>query len=245
MSKFANVLHGLGVRKGDRVVIYLPMIPEAAYAMLACARIGAVHSVVFAGFSADALRSRIDDSGAKLLITADEAPRGGRRTPLKANADKALAGLSGVRQLVVRRTGGEVPWDADRDVWLHEETERVSGHCAPVAMSAEDPLFILYTSGSTGKPKGVVHTTGGYLVYAAMTHELRLRLPRGRRLLVHRRRGLGHRPQLHRLRPAGQRRDHADVRGRADLARRRPLLGRSAPSTRSTSSTPPPPPSAR
>jgi acetyl-CoA synthetase len=171
VSKFGNVLHAMGVRKGDRVVIYLPMIPQAAYAMLACARIGAVHSIVFAGFSADALRSRVEDSGAKLVITADEAPRGGRHTPLKANADKALEGLTGVKQLVVRRTGGDIAWNPDRDSWLHEEMERVSSHCEPVAMGAEDPLFILYTSGSTGKPKGVVHTTGGYLVYASMTHQ--------------------------------------------------------------------------
>ncbi len=171
VSKFGNVLHSMGVKKGDRVILYLPMIPQAAYAMLACARIGAIHSIVFAGFSADALRARVEGSGAKLVITADEAPRGGRFTPLKANADKALEGMTGVKQLVVRRTGNDIAWDAGRDVWLHEEMERVSDHCEPVVMNAEDPLFILYTSGSTGKPKGVVHTTGGYLAYAAMTHE--------------------------------------------------------------------------
>ena len=170
VSRFANVLKALGIGRGDRVVLYLPMIPEAAYAMLACARIGAVHSVVFAGFSAEALRSRLEDSGAKLLVTADEAPRGGRRTPLKANADKATAELSGLRQLVVRRTGAEVPWDAGRDVWLDEAAAGVAADCPPEAMGAEDPLFILYTSGSTGKPKGVLHTSGGYLLYAAMTH---------------------------------------------------------------------------
>ena len=171
VSKFANVLHFHGIKKGDRVILYLPMIPEAAYAMLACARIGAVHSIVFAGFSSDALRARVEGSGAKLVITADEAPRGGRRTALKANSDKALEGLVGVSQLVVRRTGGDVAWDDSRDIWLHEEMERVSSHCEPVALNAEDPLFILYTSGSTGAPKGVVHTTGGYIVYAAMTHQ--------------------------------------------------------------------------
>jgi acetyl-CoA synthetase len=171
VSKFANVLRSLGVEKGDRVVLYLPMIPQAAYAMLACTRIGAIHSIVFAGFSPDALRSRIEDSGAKLVVTADEAPRGGRRTPLKANADKALAGLDGVRQLVVRRTGGDIAWDADRDIWLHEAMESVAAECEPVAMGAEDPLFVLYTSGSTGQPKGVVHTTAGYLLFAAMTHK--------------------------------------------------------------------------
>ena len=171
VSKFANVLHFHGIKKGDRVILYLPMIPEAAYAMLACARIGAVHSIVVAGLSSDALRARVEGSGAKLVITADEAPRGGRRTALKANSDKALEGLAGVRQLVVRRTGGDVAWDDSRDIWLHEEMERVSSHCEPVALNAEDPLFILYTSGSTGAPKGVVHTTGGYIVYAAMTHQ--------------------------------------------------------------------------
>jgi acetyl-CoA synthetase len=171
VCRFANVLKALGVARGDRVVLYLPMIPQAAYAMLACARIGAVHSIVFAGFSADALRSRIEDSGARLIVTADEAPRGGRNTPLKANADRAIEGLAGVRQLVVRRTGGDVPFSPGRDVWLHEEMARVDADCPPEAMGAEDPLFILYTSGSTGKPKGVLHTTGGYLVYASMTHQ--------------------------------------------------------------------------
>jgi len=172
VSRFANVLHAQGVTKGDRVILYLPMIPAAAYAMLACARIGAVHSIVFAGFSPDALADRVEDCGAHLVVTADEAPRGGRATPLKANVDKALARCGGdVRCLVVRRTGGEVAMTEGRDVWYHDEVERVSDHCQPVEVEAEHPLFILYTSGSTGKPKGVLHTSGGYLAYASMTHE--------------------------------------------------------------------------
>ncbi len=172
VSRFANVLKKLGVKKGDRVTIYLPMIPEAAYAMLACARIGAIHSVVFGGFSPDALAGRINDCDSNLVITADEGVRGGRAVPLKANTDKALTHAPSVQNvLVVKRTNAEVPWTEGRDVWLHEQMEQVSADCPPEEMSAEDPLFILYTSGSTGQPKGVLHTSGGYLVHASMTHQ--------------------------------------------------------------------------
>ena len=171
VSKFANVLKSRGVKKGDRVTIYLPMIPEAAYAMLACARVGAIHSVVFGGFSPDSLTGRIQDANSTVLITADEGVRGGRKVPLKANADVALKACPAVSTvLVVRHTGGKVDWDAARDVWYHEAIADASADCPPEPMNAEDPLFILYTSGSTGKPKGVLHTTGGYLVYAALTH---------------------------------------------------------------------------
>ena len=172
VCRMANALRERGVAKGERVVIYMPMIPEAAYAMLACARIGAVHSIVFGGFSPEALASRIEDCGAVAVITADEGLRGGKAVPLKANVDKALARPSPVRTvLTVRRTGGPVEMHSGRDVWWHEARARVSAECAAEPMNAEDPLFILYTSGSTGKPKGVLHTTGGYLVYAAFTHE--------------------------------------------------------------------------
>ena len=172
VARVANVLLSQGVRRGDRVAIYLPMIPELAYTMLACARIGAVHSVVFAGFSATSLRDRILDAGAKVLITADEGLRGGKRIPLKRTSDEAVEGLSMVDTvLVVRRTGEEVPMKAGRDLWLDEEMDRQRSTCPNEWLAAEWPLFILYTSGSTGKPKGVLHTTAGYLVYAAMTHE--------------------------------------------------------------------------
>jgi acetyl-CoA synthetase len=172
VCKFANVLKANGVKKGDRVTIYLPMIPEATYAILACARIGAVHSVVFGGFSPDSLAGRIVDADSKFIITADEGVRGGRPIPLKKNTDEALTKCKGGEKvLVVRRTGGNIPWHKDRDIWLHEELVKVDANCAAVEMSAEDPLFILYTSGSTGKPKGVLHTTGGYLVYVSMTHQ--------------------------------------------------------------------------
>ena len=171
VCRFANVLKKNGVKKGDRVTIYMPMIPEAAYAMLACARIGAVHSVVFGGFSPDSLAGRINDASSRFVITADEGLRGGKKIPLKQNTDEALKKCSGgERVLVVRRTGGQVPMTAGRDVWYHDEAATVGIDCPPAKMKAEDPLFILYTSGSTGKPKGVLHTTGGYLLFASITH---------------------------------------------------------------------------
>jgi len=173
VCKLANVLIVRGVKKGDRVTIYMPMIPEAAYAMLACTRIGAIHSVVFGGFSPEALRGRIEDCRSDFIITADEGVRAGKTIALKTNVDEALKRLPQVRNvLVVRRTGGQVAWQADRDLWYHEELASASASHAAVAMDAEDPLFILYTSGSTGKPKGVLHTTAGYLLYASLTHEL-------------------------------------------------------------------------
>ena len=173
VSKFANMMKHFGVQKGDRVTIYMPMIPEAAYAMLACSRIGAIHSVVFGGFSPDALAGRILDCDSKFLITADEGIRGGKIVPLKINSDKALEQCPDVKNVfVVKRTGGDIEMKEDRDVWYHEAVELVGDECPPEEMNAEDPLFILYTSGSTGKPKGVLHTTGGYIVYASYTHEI-------------------------------------------------------------------------
>jgi acetyl-CoA synthetase len=171
--KMANILRDLGVGKGDRAIIYMPMIPEAAYAMLACARIGAIHSIVFAGFSPDALAARVNGSAAKVVITADFAPRGGKATPLKSNADKALLHCSDkVKCLVIKRTGGQTTWTEGRDFDYNALARDAADTCEPETMNAEDPLFVLYTSGSTGQPKGVVHTTGGYLVYAAMTHQI-------------------------------------------------------------------------
>jgi acetyl-CoA synthetase len=176
VCRLANVLKANGVNKGDRVTIYMPMIPEAAYAMLACTRIGAVHSIVFGGFSPDALAGRIVDCQSTFVITADEGLRGGRPIPLKANTDQAIdiakrGGVEVKSVVVVRRTGGKINWSAGRDIWYHQAVATVTADCPPAEMKAEDPLFILYTSGSTGKPKGVLHTTGGYLVYASMTHQ--------------------------------------------------------------------------
>ncbi|MER8655905.1 acetate--CoA ligase [Mesorhizobium sp. M0847] len=176
VCRLANVMKKHGVRKGDRVTIYMPMIPEAAYAMLACTRIGAIHSIVFGGFSPDALAGRINDCKSTFVITADEGLRGGKPIPLKENTDRAIeiaakAGTKVDKVVVVRRTGGKTGWVQGRDIWYHDEIATVKGDCKPEKMKAEDPLFILYTSGSTGKPKGVLHTTAGYLVYVAMTHQ--------------------------------------------------------------------------
>ena len=172
VSKLGNVLRQRGIKKGDRVCIYMPMIPEAAYAMLACARIGAVHSVVFGGFSPEALKDRILDSDCRLIITADEGVRGGKKIPLKANTDKALKNCPNVHScIVVERTSSAIDWHESRDVNYQQAIDSVPANCEPEIMDSEDPLFILYTSGSTGKPKGVVHTTAGYLLMSAMTHK--------------------------------------------------------------------------
>ena len=171
VCKFSNVLLNAGAKKGDRITIYMPMIPEATVAMLACTRIGAIHSVVFGGFSPDALAGRIEDCNSTIIITADEGIRGGKTIPLKSNTDKAISKAKMCKTtIVVKRTGAEINWIDGQDIWYHEEMEKASANCPPAEINAEDPMFILYTSGSTGKPKGVLHTTGGYMVYASMTH---------------------------------------------------------------------------
>ena len=171
VCKFSNVLKKVGAKKGDLITIYMPMIPEATIAMLACTRIGAIHSVVFGGFSPDALAGRIQDCNSTIIITADEGVRGGKTIPLKSNVDEAIIKAKMCKtSIVVKRTGGNINWIEGQDVWYHEEMQRASSECIPTEMNAEDPMFILYTSGSTGKPKGVLHTTGGYMVYASMTH---------------------------------------------------------------------------
>jgi len=173
VCRFANVLKANGVKKGDRVTIYMPMVIDTAVAMLACSRIGAVHSVIFGGFSPDSIAGRVNDCDSHIILTADEGRRGGKSIPLKRNVDEALTKAAGVTRVIVTKvTGGDVPMIAGRDVWYADEAAKVSADCPPEPMSAEDPLFILYTSGSTGKPKGVLHTTGGYLVWGSMTHQL-------------------------------------------------------------------------
>ena len=209
--------------------------------MQACARIGAIHSVVFGGFSAQSVRDRVQDAGAVMVITADEQLRGGKQLPLKAIVDEAIAlgGCESIKDVIVyQRTGGQIAWNPARDRWLHEEAAGQPATCEPEWVGAEHPLFLLYTSGSTGKPKGVQHSSGGYLLHRGADDEVDLRPEGQRRLLVHRRHRLGHRPHLHRLRPAGARRHRGRVRGRADLPRRRAASGRRSRSTRSRSSTP-------
>ena len=214
-----------GVQKGDRVCIYMPMIPELAYTMLACARIGAIHSIVFGGFSSEAIRDRILDAGCKIVITANEGLRGGKHLKLKQTVDRAVDGLDLVETvLVARRTDADTEMRAGRDFWLDEECRKQRSTCSVEWMGAEDPLFILYTSGSTGKPKGVMHTTGGYMVYAQMTHRVVFDYHPGDVYFCAADIGwiTGH--TLHHLRAAGQRRHHGDVRVDPHLPGRRPLL---------------------
>ena len=229
VSQFANVLKSLGVSRGDRVAIYLPLVPELAIAMLACARIGAVHSVVFGGFSSESLRDRINDAQATLLITADGGWRRGQVVPLKQMADVALEGTPSIKNVVIvqRMQGAPAPVHVKegRDHWYHRLMQDAPFVCEPERMDAEAMLYTLYTSGTTGKPKGIVHTTGGYLVGTYATTKWVFDLQGGRRLLVHRRHRLGDGPQLRRLRSAVQRRHRGDVRGRARLAAEGSVLG--------------------
>ena len=231
VNRFANVLRSLGVAKGDRVAIYMGMVPELAIAMLACAKIGAPHSVVFGGFSAEALRERINDAKAKVVITADGAWRRGTVVPLKASVDEALRDTPTVEQVwcVRSRRVGDAAKSArcspSRDVWWHDLIERASDKCAAEPMDAEDMLFILYTSGTTGKPKGIVHTTGGYLVGAATTHRYVFDIKEDDVYWCTADIGWVTGPLLHRLRSAGERRDHAHVRRHARFSRPRPVLG--------------------
>jgi acetyl-CoA synthetase len=225
--QIANGLRSLGVQKGDRVIIYISMSIDGVAAMQACARIGATHSVVFGGFSAQSLRDRIEDTGAVAVITADHQVRGGKQLPLKSIVDEALAmpGCGSVKNvLVVKRSGGSINMVAGRDQWMADVADGQPTTCEPEWVGAEHPLFLLYTSGSTGKPKGVQHSTGGYLLHAALTTKLHLRPEGRRRVLVHRRHRLGDRPHLHHLWPAGPGRHRDRVRRRAHLPRRRPLL---------------------
>ena len=227
VQRFANALRDLGVKKGDIVGIYLPMIPEVAVAMLACARIGAPHNVVFGGFSAESVRERMEVSEAKALITVDGAARKGKTAPVKQNVDEVMGDLETLEHIVVVRSKGvDCEMKEGRDVYYDEIMEAADAECEAEPMDAEDPLFVLYTSGSTAKPKGILHTTGGYLTGVEHHSPLRLRpAPRDRRVLVLGRRRLGHRPLLHRLRAAVQRRDLGDVRGRSRLPPQGDLVG--------------------
>ena len=225
VSRFAAALKRRGVKKGDRVTIYLPMVPELPIAMLACARIGAPHSVIFGGFAPDAVRDRIHDAESRVLITADGGWRRGAIVPLKKNVDDALKECPDVDTVVVlKRTGQEVAMQPGRDIWWDDFVKDAPAQCPAEKLDSEDMLYLLYTSGSTGKPKGIVHTTGGYLTGVAATHKAIFDLQGGGRLLVHRRHRLGDRPLVHRLRPARQWRDLRHVRGDARLPRQGPLL---------------------
>ena len=225
VQKFANALKSLGIQKGDRVAIYMGMTPELAIALLACARIGAVHSVIFGGFAANAIADRVDDSGCVAIITQDTSYRRGNEIKLKATVDEAMPACPTVKHVVVyKRTGSPVNMVAGRDHWWHDLVAKAAPDCPAEPMDSEDPLYILYTSGITGKPKGLLHTTGGYAVQTYLTSQIRLRPARRRRLLVHGRHRLGHRPLLRRLRPAAKRRHRPHVRRRAQLPRLLALL---------------------